>query len=799
MTSSSSLQKELKIPQSATLEVIYSNNNIDPSSSPFSSSSSSSLCPSLIAISSSNSSIPIHPTTSVHTSNNSNSNNESKVIPKFIIVGRQANVADIRINHKSISRKHAALYYRPKDIGANNNNNNDNNNNHYQLILQDLGGKFGCYVNGVKVDGHNSIVLNHGDMLIFGNVREQSFKVDCKDDIISIIGHMNNNIEKKELIEAKNDEHQNNTLNTNQSSSEKPMLTGRAAREAEIAAMMESFNQVPTYTKYNPTTEIKDKEPNTFDNHDNRMKISESLKTNDKLHKIPIAKSITISNTTTSSNSSLATTLSLDPSGSRLLVGMSNGIISLYDFNGMDLSLQPFRSVSIQEGRYSIVSTTFSNSGDRIMLGSTSATPLILDRDGYEIVEFAKGDMYVTDMAHTDGHVANITGVDWHPFDRDIVVTASLDGSIRQWNLDKGKTKFEKLCCGKNVYRIKSSMGKKTKVTCVKYSPTGREFACGTSCGSIQIWNSTKIGSRPDRVIYDAHGKDIAVHSLVFSNDAKKLASRCMEDDSVKIWDVRRLSRTSKPIAVCPGLLSIYEYSNTSFSPDGNLLCVGTSVEPHTKQENNTGRQEYGQLKIYDISKDAEFLVSIRISPNISAITCTWHKKLNQIIVGLSDGSVRIYYDPDISAKGALLPVSKGLKQEDGLSLLLKSRAPTGSAGINLADIQTPHALPMYRDAERNTKRKREKERQDPIKSKRPDLPGTGIKAGEGTAAGLNFQQYNLTSAIYKNKNIAGKDPREELFKYQEGKSYTKVSYDGDVKVLAEKTAEQEEEEEEGS
>ena len=489
--------------------------------------------------------------------------------------------------------------------------------------------------------------------------------------------------------------------------------------------------------------------------------------------------------------SHVATTLSLDPSGSRLLVGMSNGNIRLYDFNGMDLSLQPFKSVSIQEGRYSIISTTFSNSGDRIIIGSTSAQPIVLDRDGFELIEFTKGDMYVRDMAHTDGHVANATAVHWHPFERDVVLSASLDGSVRLWDLEKGKTKFEKLCCGKSVYRIKSSIGKKSKVTCAAFSPSGREFVCGTSCGSIQIWSSMKVGSRPEKVIYDAHGKDIAIHSLVFNNDGTKLASRCMDDDSVKVWEPRKLSRSAKPLFVCNGVISRYEYSNTSFSPDSKYLCVGTSVEPTRGQ---TRKDTYGQLRIYDTTKGSNPVHNIDIAPRISVITCCWHKKLNQIVLGLSDGSVRIFYDPQKSNKGALLPVSKGLRKQDELSLLLASRAPTGSAGMNMTDIQTPHALPMFRDPERNTKRKREKERQDPVKSKRPDLPGTGIKAGESTSAGLNFQQYNLTSSIQKNKNIAGKDPRQELFKYQEGKDY-RLSNDGDIKVLATKTAEQEEEE----
>jgi hypothetical protein len=41
--------------------------------------------------------------------------------------------------------------------------------------------------------------------------------------------------------------------------------------------------------------------------------------------------------------------------------------------------------------------------------------------------------------------------------------------------------------------------------------------------------------------------------------------------------------------------------------------------------------------------------------------------------------------------------------------------------------ILTPHALPMFQDEEsKSLKRKREKERKDPVLSHRPDLPVTG-------------------------------------------------------------------------
>ena len=60
----------------------------------------------------------------------------------------------------------------------------------------------------------------------------------------------------------------------------------------------------------------------------------------------------------------------------------------------------------------------------------------------------------------------------------------------------------------------------------------------------------------------------------------------------------------------------------------------------------------------------------------------------------------------------------------------------------------------------------------------------------------MTFSQYIVESTNYvNNKNIAGKDPREELFKYSEGKkSYVSKAYEGDVqRILAEKTVEEEE------
>ncbi len=65
--------------------------------------------------------------------------------------------------------------------------------------------------------------------------------------------------------------------------------------------------------------------------------------------------------------------------------------------------------------------------------------------------------------------------------------------------------------------------------------------------------------------------------------------------------------------------------------------------------------------------------------------------------------------------------------------------------------IMTPHALPMYRDLDpgNGTKRKREKERMDPKKSRRPELPVTG--PGKGGRVGASATQHVVQNLVRDN------------------------------------------------
>lgn len=149
---------------------------------------------------------------------------------------------------------------------------------------------------------------------------------------------------------------------------------------------------------------------------------------------------------------------------------------------------------------------------------------------------------------------------------------------------------------------------------------------------------------------------------------------------------------------------------------------------------------------------------------------------------------------------------SRTVKKSDGLSDLLRSRAPTGSAAYLTSSshndsIITPNALPLFREEPKTTRKTKDRERKDPEKTKMPEPPinDGSIKTGAQSGAGMSFSQYIVESTNYarkQTKNIAGRDPRAELFKYNEGKTYASKAYEGDVqKILAEKTVEEEEEE----
>ncbi|XP_013785489.1 WD repeat-containing protein 70-like [Limulus polyphemus] len=423
------------------------------------------------------------------------------------------------------------------------------------------------------------------------------------------------------------------------------------------------------------------------------------------------------------------TALGLDPSGARLVTGSSDFDIQFWDFAGMGASLQSFRTLRPCEC-HQIKNLEYTVTGDAILVVSGGCQAKVLDRDGFEIFECAKGDQYITDMARTKGHIAMLNDGCWHPREKEFL-TCSNDGTLRLWEVEKQL----------HVIKPKKQGGLRAIPTACRYSRDGILVAGACQDGSVQMWDHRKHFVNTAVLIRNAHQNGTETSSLAFSYNGKHFATRG-GDDTLKLWDIRNYKH---PLNSADNLFNRYPVTDCMFSPDDKLLFTGVSL---TKGDTT------GKLVFLDCDTFHQ-MYEIEVS-DAGIIRSLWHPKLNEIIVGCSNGLVKVYYNPDLSERGAKLCVVKTQRKKKQVEVIVQQH------------IITPHALPMFRqDRPRSTKKQLEKDRKDPMISKQPELPITGPgQGGRIASAGNTLSSYIVRNLGIKKKEDDNIDPREAILRH---------------------------------
>lgn len=122
-------------------------------------------------------------------------------------------------------------------------------------------------------------------------------------------------------------------------------------------------------------------------------------------------------------------------------------------------------------------------------------------------------------------------------------------------------------------------------------------------------------------------------------------------DDTLKVFGIEKLKT---PLFEVKDLSCMYIQTRCGYSPRAEFIFTTTS-----NREIKT--KESGTLLFFD-SEKIELMYRIEY-PNAGAISCVWHPKLDQILVGFSDGTCKIYYDPRTSIRGALLCATRPVKR----------------------------------------------------------------------------------------------------------------------------------------
>ncbi|XP_050456705.1 gastrulation defective protein 1 homolog [Cataglyphis hispanica] len=460
------------------------------------------------------------------------------------------------------------------------------------------------------------------------------------------------------------------------------------------------------------------------DNDDESSDIEEEVMLRDK---IPCTHEVSMTHGTKA-----VIAIAADPSGARLASGSVDYDVCFWDFAGMDTSMKSFRTLQPCEN-HPIKCLQYSMTGDVILVISGSAQAKVLDRDGFEKCETVKGDQYITDMARTKGHTASLNSGCWHPFTKEEYLTCSQDSTCRIWILYRPRGH-------KNLIKCRAQNGVKTIPTTCAYSREGAAVACGCIDGSIQMWDRRKNFVNPSLMLRGAHAQGNEISSLSFSYLGQMLASRSC-DDTLKLWDLRAFK---SPVFEAKGLFSRYDTTDCMFSPDDSMIVTGESLN----KEKTTGRLLFYDSKTFDVVREIPVT-------NSHVIKTLWHPKLNQVFVGCGNGIVKVYYDPKKSMRGAKLCVVKTHMKQKHIEIM------------STQQIITPHALPLFRqDRPKSVRKQMEKDRLDPLKSRRPDLPITSGQGGRVASSGGTLSSYVIRNLGLSKRIEDDQDPREAILKY---------------------------------
>jgi len=427
------------------------------------------------------------------------------------------------------------------------------------------------------------------------------------------------------------------------------------------------------------------------------------------------------------------TSIALDSKGIRMLTGSNDYNVRMWDFQGMNKSMNSFRILEPYEGQ-PINALSYNPEASEYLVCTMGAQCKVYDRDGRDVLETVKGDMYLNDLSHTRGHTAMIRGGHWNPVNKNIFVTCSLDSSTRIWDTNMKKIGIEQQLPHKNIIKCKTSGGKKAGCTACCFDPTGNVVAISCDDGSLQIYSTKTHYSRAEQTAQNAHNAQASATSMCFYRDGTKLVTRA-SDHTLKVWDIRNFK---KPLNAWYDLFNNDIHTQVSLSPNDKYILTGTSI---AKKDDN------GLVLLYDsttFDKAGQLTIS-----QASVTQVQWHPVLNQIFVGSSDQNIHVLCDPQKSQRGALLCINK---QER------KARPED----INyMPDIRTPHALPIMKEENRNRKKKQNKILSDPLLTKKPEMPMQGPGKGGKTGGPGTVTQFIM---LTQNKSEEFKeDAREAL------------------------------------
>ena len=445
------------------------------------------------------------------------------------------------------------------------------------------------------------------------------------------------------------------------------------------------------------------------------------------------------------------TTITVDPSGSRMITGSTDCTLKLHDFATMTPNtLRAFKTVdptatkgAANSETHPIHTAKFNpNSPSQVLVISATPQPRIISRDGDPLAEFIKGDMYLRDMVGTKGHVSEVTCGTWHPTNWDLCVTAGTDSTLRIWDVNFPNKQKEVIV---HKSRLAGSAGR-SRMTAIAW---GSQVEGGSSVlvsaaldGSLLMWGGEGPYTRPSAEIRDAHRSETWTSGVDISSDGRLVVTRG-GDNTIKLWDTRKFKQPVST-AVHESTSAQHPTSNILFAPNSSSIITGS---------------ESGDLYILNPAT-LRPEVTTPITPGSPLVSVLWHEKLNQIVTGSVNAETHVLFNPRTSKKGAVMIMSKAPKRrhlDDDPSLTTDmSQGISGDAIVNPGTTQEAIQGSTYSSRHPTVGLTASGKSRDP---RRPHIPVTTPFAKSQPDEEHIKKRIPLSS-------MREEDPREALLKY---------------------------------
>lgn len=197
------------------------------------------------------------------------------------------------------------------------------------------------------------------------------------------------------------------------------------------------------------------------------------------------------------------------------------------------------------------------------------------------------------------GHEGLITAVAFGPAANPILLSASMDRTLRLWDLASGQSR--------------AMPHERESATEIAIAPDGRTMATGSASGLVFLWNLTAQG-QPRRIT----GHSDLVNTIAYSPDGRLLATAAYDNTQVQLPGTIALWQVSNGARLANLFGHLRVITSLDFSPDGKYLASGSGdnavrvwrMKEKGADEEATLTDHAGYVNAVVFGRDSQYLAS---------------------------------------------------------------------------------------------------------------------------------------------------------------------------------------------